>query len=198
MSCVELCFESYLVQVVRPIWAIFSAAWEQHSDTDKANLILNGKSLEQIITTESDKLVVNNVLKAKVLTCLPGLKSKLAIPILIRFCATTCLTISYREITYAELSQQIQQRFNTSIEGFIGQWYREKEIPAYAWTEPKLEQGVKDDQTVYTLRMQISNHGKAHGLVKLSIQLGEEAWRKRWLRWRLLVVVSAAFWWRTS
>jgi ABC-type transport system involved in multi-copper enzyme maturation permease subunit len=167
-------FESYLrTGSSADMGNLFRRMGNSISDTDKANLILNGKSLEQIITTESDKLVVNNVLKAKGSYLLTWIEKQIGDTDFDTFLRNYLYDNSYREITYAELSQQIQQRFNTSIEGFIGQWYREKEIPAYAWTEPKLEQGVKDDQTVYTLRMQISNHGKAHGLVKLSIQLGE-------------------------
>lgn len=167
-------FESYLrTGSSNDMGNFFRRMGNSISDTDKANLILNGKSLEEIITTETDKLVVNNVLKAKGAYLLTWIEKQIGDTDFDAFLREYLYNNSYREITYAELSQQIQQRFNTSIEGFIGEWYKEKEIPAYAWSEPKIEQGIKDDQTMYVLRTQISNHGKTPGLVKFTIQLGE-------------------------
>lgn len=167
-------FESYLrTGSSNDMGNFFRRMGNSISDTDKANLILNGKSLEDIITIETDKLVVNNVLKAKGAYLLTWIEKQIGDTDFDSFLRDYLYNNSYREITYAELSQQIQQRFNTSVEGFIGQWYQEKEIPAYAWTDPKIEQGIKGDQTVYALRTQISNHGKAPGLIKFTIQLGE-------------------------
>jgi ABC-type transport system involved in multi-copper enzyme maturation permease subunit len=167
-------FESYLrTGSSNDMGNFFRRMGNSITDTDKANLVLNGKSLEEIITKESDKILVNNVLKAKGAYLLTWIEKQIGDTDFDLFLREYLYNNSYREITYSELAQQIQQRFNTSIEGFIGDWYHEKEIPAYAWSEPKIEQGIKGDQTVYVLRNQISNHGQAPGLVKFTLQLGE-------------------------
>lgn len=142
------------------------------SDTDKANLILNGKSLEQVISTETDKVVVNNVLKAKGSYLLTWMEKQIGDTDFDTFLRDYLYKNSYREITYNEISEQISQRFNTSIGGFIGEWYKDQQIPAFAWTTLKMYETIEGDHTAYLMQTKVTNWGEAPGLIKFTFQTG--------------------------
>ena len=113
-------FESYLrTGSSGDMGNVFRRMGNSISDTDKANLILNGKSLEEIITTESDKLVVNNVLKAKGSYLLTWIEKQIGDTDFDSFLRDYLYNNSYREITYTELSSKFNSASIPQLKGSL-------------------------------------------------------------------------------
>jgi len=142
------------------------------SDDDKANILLNGKSLKSIIATESDKTSVNKVLKAKGEYLLTWIQEKASNEDLGGFLKSYLAKNRYKTIKHSDFAQEIKNKFNINLDDFIDNWYNSTEIPAYLSEDLKYYKAIKDDQQVFLAQTRITNYGNVGGIVKYTAMLG--------------------------
>ncbi len=165
-------FESYLFQGETDPRQLFMSSMNGLSDADKANQLLNGKSLKQIIRSEEDKTLVNKVLKSKGEYLLTWIQAQDSESDLSEFLNVYLNENRYKEINHEDFAQALSANFGIQLDEFIDDWYNDAEIPAYLNESIEYFKTVDHNQQVYIARTKITNFGKKGGIVKYSAMFG--------------------------
>ncbi len=165
--------ESYLNEGEVDPRSMFFAQNAGLTDADKANILLNGKSLKQIIATEEDKAQVNKVLKLKGEYLLAWIQKQAGDQDLGQFLRNYLNENRYKAIQYNEFSDEIRSRFNFELNQFINDWYNVSEIPAYMASPIEYFRTVNKNQQVIVARINVTNYGNVGGIVKFTAMMGQ-------------------------
>lgn len=170
---VNYAFESYLLKEEEDMRNNMASRSTGLSDEEKANILLDGKSLKTIIKENVDKVSTTKVLKSKGDYLLSWLQAQGESENFDGFLIDFLYNNSFKEITFESFCKDINQNFDIDLNAFMDQWYNSSELPAYLFSDITLEQGLSsDDELIYTANIKISNVGKAPGMVKFSFRSG--------------------------
>lgn len=165
-------FESYLRKTNGNSRQAF---FNQHiglGDEEKANQLLNGNSLQELITKNEDPAALNNVLKSKGSYLLSYIQKNCGDKDFNTFLINYFYYESFKNIKFNDFSNQIKEEFNVNLDQFINDWYTGKEIPKFLTSDIDIIETIKDNQTVYLAKLKVSNTSNVNGLIKFSIHSG--------------------------
>ncbi len=170
---INYAFESYLLKGEDNMRNNMISRSAGLSDEELANILLDGKSLKTIIKENVDKVSTTKVLKSKGDYLLSWLQAQAEDENFEEFLIDFLDDNTYKEITFERFCSVINERFDIDLNAFMDQWYNSSELPAYLFSDIKIEQGLSsDNELIYTANIKISNLGKAPGMVKFSFRSG--------------------------
>lgn len=165
-------FESYLRKTTDDPRQMFMSMARGIGDAEKANILLDGKSLKEIIANQNDPVALTRVLKAKGGYLLSFIQKHMTDQDFDKFLLDYLYNNSYREIPFDEFSGQISQRFGVDLTQFIEKWYNTNTIPAYKVSNVELVQTIDNNQVVYLVKAIVDNQAAVDGLIKFSFRTG--------------------------
>jgi ABC-type transport system involved in multi-copper enzyme maturation permease subunit len=165
-------FESYLMKGEDDPRQIFMSRAMGLGNNERANLMLRGKSLKQIIAEEDDQQKINNVLQVKGSYLLTWIEKQINNSNFDQFLLDYLYNNSYREIKYSELENELSQRFNIKMGSFLTNWYNESELPAFGLGNFEVREIVENSQAYFVVTTKVTNYSPVDGLVKFSFQMG--------------------------
>jgi ABC-type transport system involved in multi-copper enzyme maturation permease subunit len=169
---INYAFESYLRKAEEDPRQMFMMRAMGIGDSEKANIMLDGKSLKNIIATNTDPVALNRVLSVKGAYLLSWIEKQINNQDFDEFLLKFLYDNSYREISYTEFSQLMKERFGVNLDGFLNDWYSGEEIPAYKVQSLDLFQTIDQNQVVYVANAKVTNYSNVSGLVKFSFRSG--------------------------
>ena len=141
-------------------------------DVEKASLKLDGKSLKEIIASEEDKNAVNRVLQAKGDYLLSWIQKHVGGDDFDEFMLDFLYENSYRDITYQEFSEMINEKFEVDLNSFVQEWYKGDKIPAYVYSGIEVFQTVMDQEMLFIVKATVTNGEPVGGIVKFTFRSG--------------------------
>ena len=165
-------FESYLRKETTDPRQGFISQIMGLGDEEKANRLLDGQSLKELIVNNDDPAALNNVLKSKGSYLLSYIQKNFGEKDFDTFLINYFYDESFKTINFDDFTQLIKEEFNIDLETFVDDWYYGKEIPAFLTSEMDMIQTVKDNQVVYLAKIKVSNTSNVDGLVKFTTRSG--------------------------
>lgn len=166
-------FESYLMQGSDNPRAMFMARMTGIGETEQANLQLKERSLKQIISEETDRKIVNNVLKAKGSYLLTWMEKQVSGFDFNQYILDYLYNNSYVEIKYDDLVKTLNSDQGIQIENILTDWYTVNKLPAFGLGSVDVIETIDKSQAVFLVRTKVTNYNNVDGLVKFSFMLGE-------------------------
>jgi ABC-type transport system involved in multi-copper enzyme maturation permease subunit len=165
-------FESYLMKGRDNPRQMFMAQMTGIGDNEQANLKLREQSLKQIIANESDRQMVNKVLRAKGAYLLTWIEKHVNDENFNDYLLDYLYDNSFRQIRYEELIVSLTAQFNVEMGSFLTDWYNADRLPAFGMGQVEVFETIYETNTVYVVRTRVSNYNDVDGLVKFTFQLG--------------------------
>lgn len=165
-------FESYLMKGEDNPRMLFMTRMTGLSDNEKANLLLKEKSLKEVIAEVEDQQAVNGALQAKGAYLLTWMEKQINQDGFEQYLLDYLYNNSYREISYAELTDAIARKFNIELGDFLHEWYNTRELPAFGISDYQLTETIQQNKAVFVVNTKVTNYSEADGLVKFTFQLG--------------------------
>ncbi|HOO83684.1 MAG TPA: hypothetical protein PLS94_03910 [Prolixibacteraceae bacterium] len=166
-------FESYLMQGSDNPRAMFMARITGIGENEQANLQLKERSLKQIISEETDRQIVNNVLKVKGSYLLTWMEKQVSGFDFNQYILDYLYNNSYVEIKYDNLVKSLNADQGVQIENILTDWYTINKLPAFGLGSVDVIETIDQSQAVFLVRTKVTNYNEVDGLVKFSFMLGE-------------------------
>lgn len=166
-------FESYLMQGRDNPRSMFLARITGIGETEQANMKLKERSLKQIISEETDRQIVKNVLKVKGSYLLTWMEKQVSGFDFNQYILDYLYNNSYIEIKYDNLVSTLNTDHGTQIDNILNDWYTINELPAFGIGNVEVLETIDKSQAVYMVRTKVTNYNNVDGLVKFSFMLGE-------------------------
>ena len=165
-------FESYLIQGDVDPRQMFMSSMMGIGDDEKANLLLQEKSLKQIIREEEDQQAINRVLKAKGAYLLTWMEKQINNEGFNKFILDYLYDNRFREIRYNTLNKELSSTFNAKIDHFISDWYTASKLPSFGISGYEVYEAIDESQAVYLVKTKVTNYSDVAGLVEFISMVG--------------------------
>jgi len=165
-------FESYLKKTSEDPRQMFMSMARGIGDAEKANILLDGKSLKDIIARNDDPIALNRVLKAKGGYLLSFIQKHMADQDFDQFLLKYLYDNSFKEIRFEEFSEEMRVKFGIDLSHFTNTWYTGNKIPAYKVSNVQLIRTIDQNQVVYLVKATVDNQEQVDGLIKFSFRTG--------------------------
>jgi ABC-type transport system involved in multi-copper enzyme maturation permease subunit len=165
-------FESYLIQGDVDPRQMFMSSMIGIGDDEKANLLLQKKSLKQIISEEEDQQAVNRVLKAKGAYLLTWMEKQINNEGFNEFLLDYLYDNRFCEIKYNTLNKELASTFNVKLDHFISDWYTASKLPSFDMSGYEVYEVIDESQAVYLVKTKVTNYSDVAGLVEFISMAG--------------------------
>ncbi len=141
-------------------------------DEEKANRLLDGTSLKELIANNEEPAALNNVLQSKGSYLLTYIQKHFGDEDFDIFLTNFFYYESFKNIKFQDFANQIKEKYDLNLDQFINNWYTSKEVPTFITSDLDVIQTVNDNQVVFLSKIRIENTSNVNGLVKFTIEAG--------------------------
>ena len=142
------------------------------SKDEKANIILDGKSLNELIKETTDDPIIYDVIKVKgnyIFTILQGL---VGIEEFEKFIHQEVLKNKFQVLDINNLNESVLDKFGFEVYEYLEEVYNSRNLPGFIVDDIKSYEIIVDNRTRYQVRFFITNPEPASGSVTLSFMSG--------------------------
>ncbi|NOY57723.1 MAG: hypothetical protein GXO75_02160, partial [Calditrichaeota bacterium] len=166
----DFSFESYLSAKLSEASSPFSRFFRGITDEEKATLVLQKKSLANIIRDPDLIDQIKPILKVKSNYLFDLIKSEIGPEKFEGFLKETLLKYRFTNLDATTLSDELRKRYAFNLQSQLDLWYAEKNLPGFLIFDFKNYSLLDVDRTRYQVEFTVANLGKVQGLVSLQFR----------------------------
>jgi len=144
------------------------------SNSEKANLSLQEKSLKELIKIQDDELMLNDAIKLKGDFLLNILKTKTKGESFDVFLRNFVVENRYQSTKFDTLSGALEKQFKLNMGNIMSNWYSNKELPAFMISNAEYYKVQINDREKYQIEFTVENLKNVDGIIEISLRVGGE------------------------
>lgn len=168
----NLILESYLKSQSADMRAGFGRDFSGMSEDEMANIALQDKSFEELLSDDQQRQIIDNVIKLKGDVLFTMIQSKAGEMEFSEFLRGFLRQNRFRMVPFSNLDQQIDSLSGIALTPFMDNWFKEKNLPGYLFTPITAVNLKAGDQIKTMVSFSATNPTEVDGIVKLSFRMG--------------------------
>lgn len=163
-------FEAYLKSQVTDMRSLFMN--QGQSTDEKANISLQDSTFKEILADPRQKSIMGNVIKLKGDVLFSTIELNAGQEEFQAFLRKTLSENFYKNITFSDFSQMIQNQFGIDILPMMDVWFNAKTLPGYLFSPITAVKVKAEDKMQTMVRFKVTNFTDTEGLIKITFRLG--------------------------
>lgn len=142
------------------------------SAAEQANVELQKKSFEKLLSTDMDNLALRQVIDAKGKYFFTYLEAVAGSVDFMPFILEEISKTQYKTIDFKQFTTDFKSKFNFDADSLANQWFNADQLPGYLIGHVRVIEVQQDDRTRYQLLYDVSNPSKESGLLQITLRAG--------------------------
>lgn len=142
------------------------------TDEEKANALLAGRNLSEIMNSPADRDLAAVVLREKGAYLFTTMQALSGTDDFKTFLSDYLFEHISRDIDAESFLAALNERFNADFTTLVEDWYTRKEIPTYLLSDIRCSEIVEGDRARFQVMLSLTNTGSTEGTVSVTANLG--------------------------
>lgn len=169
---INIALESFMTQGAGSSGSTFGRGMTGISEDEKANLALDGTSLNDLLKKSTEDPIIYDVIKSKGNYMFTLLQGQAGIDEFEEFIHGEVLNNKFRVLDIDNLNESVKNKFGFEFYPYLEEIYNSKQLPGFIIDDFKSYEIVVDNRTRYQMRFFLSNPEPASGSITLSFRSG--------------------------
>lgn len=169
-SVLNQAFESYLLSENEDMSSLIRRRIGGVSGDENANLALREKSFQEILKTETDKSLMEEVIKLKGNYLFALIQNKIGIEAFDNFFSEILRAHKFKPLDIAVFNESLLDRFDFDLEPYLEDWLKSTEIPGFLLSDVRAYEIRDGENTKFQVLFTITNEEGVDGLATVSFR----------------------------
>ncbi len=169
-SVLNQAFESYLLSENQDMMSLIRRRIGGVSGDENANLALKEKSFEEILKTETDKSLMEEVIKLKGNYLFALIQNKIGIEAFDNFFSEILTAHKFQALDISVFNQALLDKFDFDLEPYLESWLKSTEIPGFLLSDVRAYEIRVGEHTKFQVMFTITNEEGIDGLATVSFR----------------------------
>jgi len=165
-------FEAYLKNQETDMRSVFMRDMNGLSNDEKANILLQDHSFNEILSDEAQKDIIGNVIKLKGDVLFSNIQYKVGSDKFESFLKQMLNEYRFKNISFETFNGKLIREFGINLIPMMDEWFKAKSLPGYLISPIKAVKVKSGDMMRTMVSLKITNFTETQGLVKFSFRLG--------------------------
>lgn len=173
-SVLNQAFESYITSENADMMSMIQRRIGGLSGEENANQALLGKSFEEILRSETDRELMDDVIKAKGNSLFAYLQKQVGIENFDAFLSRILRAHKFKGLEIEVFNQELKNQFDFDLEPHLENWLKAKEIPGFLLSGINAYEIRVGENTRYQVVFTITNEEEVEGLATVSFRIASD------------------------
>ncbi|WP_297088809.1 hypothetical protein [uncultured Draconibacterium sp.] len=165
-------FEAYLKNQATDLRSVFMSRMDGQSPDERANIVLQDSTFQEILADPKQKGIIENVIKLKGDVLFSMIEWKAGQDEFQEFLRKLLVEYTHKNISFEVFSQKIYDEFNLELIPIMDEWFKAKSLPGYLFSAVEAKKVKSGNRMKTMVSLKATNFSDTEGLVKVTFRIG--------------------------